>query len=481
MHSDSPTTKLQARVEERSMEGPSLTSQGSSPRTVLYPPPQELTQAPKALEGTGQPDIWNAPKSNIVSIIATFWSFLLLGMNDSSYGILLPHFEEYYDVSYLAVSLLFLSPVIGFMISTLSNHVLHSTIGRRGMAPLASASQIIAYMIACFHPPFYVLVIAFAFIGLGAGLKNASWNGFISGFENSNELLGLLHGFYGLGATILPLVSSFLLSHGWKWYMLYYVLVGLISVDLTLSTYAFRKHNAEAYLIKHGLQEETTQNSVVLSDMPALNGSDRHAQTSQEPRAKEQNLTFQCFKNKVVILCSFYLLAYVGSEVALGGWLVTFMMKVRHGSAFASGIVTSGLWAGITLGRICLGFVTGRFFSSERVAVICYLSAAMALELMFWLIPNFVSSAICVSFLGFFLGPLFPCVIVCISRLLPLSMKTVAIGICAAVGASGASIVPFLVGAIAQAKGVTVLQPIILAFLALCMLLWLCLPRQRQA
>ncbi|KAJ3466417.1 hypothetical protein MRS44_003981 [Fusarium solani] len=219
--------------------------------------------------------------------------------------------EEYYNVSYLAVSLLFLSPVIGFIISTLSNHVLHSTIGRRGMAPLASASQIIAYTIACFHPPFYALVVAFAFIGLGAGLKNASWNGFISGFKNSNELLGLLHGFYGLGATILPLISSFLLSHGWK-----------------------------------------------------------------------------CF----------YLLAYVGSEVALGGWLVTFMVKVRHGSAFKSGIVTSGLWAGITLGRICLGFVTGRFFDSKRVAVIWYLAAAMALELMFWLIPNFVSSAICVSF-----------------------------------------------------------------------------------
>ncbi|KAL6360899.1 hypothetical protein LRP88_04359 [Fusarium phalaenopsidis] len=249
------------------------------------------------------------------------------------------------------------------------------------MAPLASASQIIAYTIACFHPPFYALVVAFAFIGLGAGLKNASWNGFISGFKNSNELLELLHGFYGLGATILPLISSFLLSYGWKWYMLYYILVGLVSVDLALSTYAFRKHNAKAYLVKHGLQEQATENAA---------------------RATSQNLTLHCFKNKVVILCSFYLLAYVGSEVALGGWLVTFMMKVRHGSAFKSGIVTSGLWAGITLGRICLGFVTGRFFNSERVAVIWYLAAAMALELMFWLIRNFVSSAICVSFLGKF-------------------------------------------------------------------------------
>ncbi|KAJ4202705.1 hypothetical protein NW759_015355 [Fusarium solani] len=296
-------------------------------------------------------------------------------MNDSSYGL-----EEYYNVSYLAVSLLFLSPVIGFIISTLSNHVLHSTIGRRGMAPLASASQIIAYTIACFHPPFYALVVAFAFIGLGAELKNASWNGFISGFKNSNELLGLLHGFYGLGATILPLISSFLLSHGWKWYVLYYILVGLVSVDLALSTYAFRKHNAKAYLVKHGLQEQATENAVVLSDIPAPGGSDRGAQTGYKIQARttSQNLTLHCFKNKVVIL-------------------------FRHGSAFKSGIVTSGLWAGITLGRICLGFVTGRFFDSKRVAVIWYLAAAMALELMFWLIPNFVSSAICVSFLGKFI------------------------------------------------------------------------------
>jgi fucose permease len=273
------------------------------------------------------------------------------------------------------------------------------------MAPLASASQIIAYTIACFHPPFYALVVAFAFIGLGAELKNASWNGFISGFKNSNELLGLLHGFYGLGATILPLISSFLLSHGWKWYVLYYILVGLVSVDLALSTYAFRKHNAKAYLVKHGLQEQATENAVVLSDIQAPGGSDRGAQTGYKIQARttSQSLTLHCFKNKVVILCSFYLLAYVGSEVALGGWLVTFMVKVRHGSAFKSGIVTSGLWAGITLGRICLGFVTGRFFDSKRVAVIWYLAAAMALELMFWLIPNFVSSAICVSFLGKFI------------------------------------------------------------------------------
>ncbi|KAH7131459.1 hypothetical protein B0J13DRAFT_642151 [Dactylonectria estremocensis] len=291
------------------------------------------------------------------------------------------------------ISLLFLSSVIRFITSTLSSHVLHSTIGHRDITSLVSASQIIVYKIACFHLPFYVFVVAFAFIGLGAGLKNASWNVFISWFENSNELLGLLHPWSQ---------DSF--------------------VDLDISS--------------------VTWLEVTCSNQPGA-----------LIRAREQNLTLKCFKNKVVILCSFYLLAYVGSEVALDGWFVTFVMKVKNGSASESGV---------------------------RAAVGCHLTAAMALELMSWLIPNFVSSAICVSFLVSFSGPLFLCIIVCISRLLPPSMKTIAIGIRAAVGASGASIVPFLIGAIAEAMGVTVLQPIILVFMALYMLLWLWLPRRCQ-
>jgi fucose permease len=52
-----------------------------------------------------------------------------------------------------------------------------------------------------------------------------------------------------------------------------------------------------------------------------------------------------------------------------------------------------------------------------------------------------------------------------------------AIGFAAAFGGSGAAIFPFAVGAIAQAKGVQVLQPVVLALLGVILGLWLCLPR----
>lgn len=70
---------------------------------------------------------------------------------------------------------------------------------------------------------------------------------------------------------------------------------------------------------------------------------------------------------RVTWLCSLFLLGYVGCEVALGGWIVTFMIRVRHGSAFASGMTATGFWLGITVGRIILGFVTPRL--GEKLAI----------------------------------------------------------------------------------------------------------------
>lgn len=101
----------------------------------------------------------------------------------------------------------------------------------------------------------------------------------------------------------------------------------------------------------------------------------------------------------------------------------------------------------------------------------------MALQLIFWLVPQFYVSTVAVGLQGFFIGPLFPAAIVVATKLLPKHLHVSAIGFAAAFGGSGAAILPFAVGAIAQAKGVSVLQPIILAVFAVLLGLWLCLPR----
>lgn len=213
---------------------------------------------------------------------------------------------------------------------------------------------------------------------------------------------------------------------------------------------------------------------------------------------------------RVAWLCAAFLLGYVGVEVALGGWIVEFMIQVRHGGAFESGITATGFWLGLTIGRFVLGFITPKI--GEKLAIMVrvtiypllrntalsrccrfavvltdgvltvyenqiYLPIAIAFELLFWLVPQFIVSAVAVGLQGFFIGPLFPAVIIAMSKLLPQHLHVSAIGFAAAFGGSGAAVLPFAVGAIAQAKGVQVLQPIILGLLAVIFLVWCGLPK----
>jgi fucose permease len=127
-------------------------------------------------------------------------------------------------------------------------------------------------------------------------------------------------------------------------------------------------------------------------------------------------------------------------------------------------------WLGLTVGRFLLGFVTSRV--GENLSIILYLVGAMACQLLFWLVPSFVGGSIAVAFVGFFLGPLFPAAVVALTKLLPKHLHVSAIGFSAAFGGGGACVLPFGVGAIAQRAGVQVLQPVILAMLALATLLW---------
>jgi fucose permease len=106
-----------------------------------------------------------------------------------------------------------------------------------------------------------------------------------------------------------------------------------------------------------------------------------------------------------------------------------------------------------------------------------YIILAMVCQLMFWLVPSFHVSAIFVSLQGFFLGPLFPAIVVAATKVLPPYLHVSAIGFAAAFGGGGGAALPFAIGSLAQAKGVGVLQPIILAVLAVLLLLWLCFPK----
>ncbi|KAJ5144258.1 Major facilitator superfamily domain general substrate transporter [Penicillium bovifimosum] len=155
----------------------------------------------------------------------------------------------------------------------------------------------------------------------------------IGNTANANELLGVLYGIYGAGAVVACAV-----------------------IELVLSGACFWKSTAEDF---------------------------RASNTASVGSDNEGGLRDALFTRptaRVTWLCALFLLGYAGVEVALGGWIVTFMIRVRQGSAFASGMTATGFWLGITVGRIILGFVNPRV--GEKIAIATYIVASMAFGLV---------------------------------------------------------------------------------------------------
>lgn len=82
------------------------------------------------------------------------------------------------------------------------------------------------------------------------------------------------------------------------------------------------------------------------------------------------------------------------------------------------------------------------------------------LEITIWLIPSLVSNAIAVAFIGLFLGPIYPIVMILTGRLVPHWLMSGAVGWIGGLGQTGSALLPFVTGAMAEKFGVASLQPL---------------------
>lgn len=78
-------------------------------------------------------------------LCATFFSFIVLGANDAAYGALIPYLEEWYNVNYTVISLIFLSPIMGYTMSALLINHIHVVYGQRGVAWLMGVSHLLGF------------------------------------------------------------------------------------------------------------------------------------------------------------------------------------------------------------------------------------------------------------------------------------------------------------------------------------------------
>jgi MFS family permease len=97
-----------------------------------------------------------------------------------------------------------------------------------------------------------------------------------------------------------------------------------------------------------------------------------------------------------------------------------------------------------------------------------YSLISLGLEFIVWFAPSLIGDAVAVSFVGFFLGPLYPIAMSYSSYLIPQHVLSAAIGVVCGLGQTGSAVLPFLTGALASKYGIHSMQPLYVFSHAVC-------------
>lgn len=140
--------------------------------------------------------------------------------------------------------------------------------------------------------------------------------------------------------------------------------------------------------------------------------------------------------------------------------------------------VTSGFWAGITIGRLLLSHPA--HLIGEKPFVYGATIGAAAFQLIVWCVPNVIGNAVALAIVGLLLGPIYPCATVIFSRNISHKDQFNGLSVISAFGSSGGAVAPFTTGILAQAVGTFVLHPIAIGLFGMMIVCWFCMPTPKK-
>ncbi|KZT69016.1 MFS general substrate transporter [Daedalea quercina L-15889] len=159
------------------------------------------------------------------------------------------------------------------------------------------------------------------------------------------------------------------------------------------------------------------------------------------------------------------------------GWIVTFVEDKRGGNATA-GYISSGFFGGLMLGRLVLLWFNRKL--GERWSILTYGALVIALEVTIWTVPSLFENAVAVSFIGLFMGPMYPIMMNHSTALLPHWLRTGSMGYIAGIGQTGSAVLPLVTGLLASKFGIGTLQPLVVSMVSTMLVIWAVVPRARR-
>ncbi|MEI8094687.1 MAG: MFS transporter [Spirochaetales bacterium] len=317
-----------------------------------------------------------APRPSLLLLAIIYLAFVSLGLPDSVLGVAWPAIRANLA---LPLELAGILALVGTLLSALSSFTVGSLTKRFGTGPivlvscLLTASGLLIYSQA---PSFVFLILAGIPLGLGAGGVDSSLNAYVAKHYSARHM-NWLHSFWGVGATIGPVVMTVAIASPASWRAGY---LTIAAVQLTL---------ALLFLVTQGLWKRNDR----LNDV--------HSEVS------EQRVGINGANSLAAWLSVAIYMLYVTIEFSVGLWSNTVLVSSRGVAPETAGLWTAAYYGSIMVGRILTGFVVLRF--GNRAMVTFGLLTALVGSVLFFVQGVFWLPLVGLVLLGLGFAPVYPC------------------------------------------------------------------------
>ncbi len=258
----------------------------------------------------------------ILLLIIIYLAFISLGLPDSLLGSAWPaiHPGLNVPVSYAGIVTMIVSG--GTIVSSFFSGVVIKKLGTGLVTAISVIMTAGALLGFAYSDSFIWLCLLAIPLGLGAGSVDAALNNFVALHYKANHM-SWLHCFWGVGATLGPVIMASFLKQGGRW-DLGYKTIGILqlslSVILFLSLPLWKKVKEENKDIEEEGQKELKKGEIL--------------------------------KQKGVLSALFAFFAYCAIEATAGLWGSSFLVYTKEVSPETAAKWVSLFYLGITAGRL---------------------------------------------------------------------------------------------------------------------------------
>lgn len=361
-------------------------------------------------------------------LLIIYLSFISLGLPDSLLGAAWPVMRQEYGAEFGMAGVINIIIASGTIVSSLTSGYMLKRLGTGKITLISCLMTAAALLGFSFSPSIVWLMVLALPLGLGAGSVDAALNQYVAMHYKAHHM-SWLHCFWGVGATLGPLImAGFIQEHElWRNGYLTVALIQFALVILLLCTLPLWKR----------MENNGGYTSTEVQDLPASGNR------VQPLRMKGVKLTLMTF------------LFYCGAEASVGLWGSSFLVNVKELPVAVAAQWIAIYYGGITVGRLITGFVT--FKVSNRALIRGGLLISMAGAALLILPFPPMGSLIGLLLLGLGFAPIYPCMLHDTPERFGREHIQKLMGYQMAVAYTGATFLPPLLGWIASQTTISIL------------------------